>query len=131
MTASPLTAPMSRPSVLIIDDDEVSRYIVRRALIDHARVAEAQDGTSGIAMATAAPPDLIVLDLLLPDLHGSDVLHRLRSLPALQPSKIVIRTSYALTVPEQQSLLDTGALEVIDKNSTRRIEDLFRELWST
>ena len=70
-------------SVLCIDDDETSRALVRlllRARPDTS-LLEAGDGRTGLAIARAQQPDVIVLDLRLPDLYGGDVLVALGTAP--------------------------------------------------
>jgi CheY-like chemotaxis protein len=70
----PLTA-------LCIDDDPGSRKLVH-TILTHGGLFEvltANDGESGIGMATDRMPDIILLDLDLPDLHGSMVAKRLRA----------------------------------------------------
>jgi DNA-binding response OmpR family regulator len=66
--------------VLVVDDQAGVRRVVARALGDAGyEVAEAADGATALAMLTADPPDLVVLDLSLPRVAGLDVLTRLRS----------------------------------------------------
>jgi DNA-binding NarL/FixJ family response regulator len=67
-------------SVLIVDDHDGFRTQVR-ALLDAAGyevVGEAGDGTSGVEEATRLAPDLVLLDVQLPDMSGFDVARRLR-----------------------------------------------------
>jgi DNA-binding NarL/FixJ family response regulator len=67
-------------SVLIVDDHDGFRTQVR-ALLDAAGyqvVGEAGDGTTGLAEATRLAPDLMLLDVQLPDISGFDVARRLR-----------------------------------------------------
>jgi two-component system OmpR family response regulator len=65
--------------VLIVDDDPALREVVRIALARAGfETAEAADGPAALAMCAAAPPDLIVLDVMLPDMDGTDVCRTLR-----------------------------------------------------
>lgn len=65
--------------VLVIDDDATVREIVRDALERAGFILyEAVEGTAGLALAAARPPDLVVLDMMLPDLSGETVLSELR-----------------------------------------------------
>lgn len=67
------------PTVLIIDADRATRRLLRVVLKPHHyKICEAQDGQNGIEEAVARQPDVIVLDLSLPDLDGLTVLERLR-----------------------------------------------------
>jgi DNA-binding response OmpR family regulator len=78
--------------ILIIEDErELARH-VSRALTRHGHVTTIQpDGAAGLQAALTDVPDLIVLDLNLPSLHGFDVLARLRS--AGCPARVIILTS--------------------------------------
>lgn len=70
---------MSRPTILIIDDDAT----LLELLSSHLQTAgyyslTAQDGPSGLRLADAAPPDLVVLDVMMPGMDGWEVCERLR-----------------------------------------------------
>jgi two-component system OmpR family response regulator len=65
--------------VLIVDDDPALREVVRIALARAGfETAEAADGPAALAICAASPPDLIVLDVMLPDMDGTDVCRTLR-----------------------------------------------------
>ncbi len=67
------------PLLLIIDDELPIRRFLRVSLLAEGyRVIEADSGESGLKLAARQPPDLVILDLGLPDLDGQDVLQRLR-----------------------------------------------------
>jgi two-component system, cell cycle response regulator DivK len=84
MTPRPPTAPDGRrprdpPLVLIVDDSEKNRKLAREVLRAAGfRTLEAGRGDEAIAVAAARRPDLILLDLRLPDMHGTDVARKLR-----------------------------------------------------
>lgn len=70
---------MSKSQVLIIDDEIQIRRFLKVALEPHGfEVKEAESGNAGLVHATSERPDLIILDLGLPDISGFDVLKRLR-----------------------------------------------------
>lgn len=65
--------------ILVIDDELSIRRFLRIGLEAAGyRVVEADEGEKGLAAAVSERPDLIILDLMLPDLYGIEVLHRLR-----------------------------------------------------
>ena len=65
--------------VLVVDDEPVLAELVSMALrYEGWEIATAGDGASAIASARETPPDVVVLDVMLPDMSGLDVLHRLR-----------------------------------------------------
>jgi two-component system, OmpR family, KDP operon response regulator KdpE len=70
---------MSGPRILIIDDENQLRRSVRRSLDGHGYdVREAEDGGSGITAFESFKPDVVLLDLMLPDMSGVEVCRRLR-----------------------------------------------------
>src|SRR3954471_10470525 len=67
------------PLLLIVEDDAQMRKFLRAALASHGyRLVEAMDGKEGLTQAAAYNPDLILLDLGLPDIDGLEVTKRLR-----------------------------------------------------
>lgn len=97
------TPPPSPPSggglrVLCVEDNPVNLQLVREllALRPAMELRTAENGHDGISAATADPPDLLLLDLQLPDISGLDVMRQLRSLPALQRCRIVALSADAM-----------------------------------
>jgi DNA-binding NarL/FixJ family response regulator len=86
-----VTIPSVSTTVLIVDDHPAFRAAARKLLEgeDFEVVGEAADGTSGLALARELEPELVVLDVVLPDLSGFDVAEQL----AGGPSKIVLVSS--------------------------------------
>ena len=83
-------------TVLIVDDEPAIVQLVRITLeIARVRVLEASDGTTAIERAIALRPDLILLDVDLPDLSGLDVCRRLKREEAMALTKIVMLTAAA------------------------------------
>jgi two-component system response regulator MprA len=69
-----------QPSILVVDDDTRLAASLRRALIyEGYRVTVAADGRGALAAARDQPPDLVVLDVMLPELDGIEVCRRLRA----------------------------------------------------
>lgn len=70
------------PRILIVDDDAAIRDVVRFALSRAGfEVLEAADGAAGLALARAQLPDLMVLDVMLPEMEGTEVCRALRATP--------------------------------------------------
>jgi len=92
--------------VLVIEDDDAISDLLRRGLTyEGYKVSVAQDGTAGLRMARDAPPDLVVLDLMLPGIDGLEVCKRLR---AADDIPILVLTARG-TVSDRISGLDSGA----------------------
>jgi signal transduction histidine kinase/CheY-like chemotaxis protein len=105
--------------VLSIDDDEVARYLVRQCLPPPAfDVAEAISGDEGLRRAIAEPPDVVVLDLMMPGTDGWQVLKELHAAAGTRDLPVVIVTSHALE-PEERSRL-AGAFAVVSKQDLSR-----------
>ena len=69
----------SSPLLLLVEDEAPIRHFLRTALAGEGyRVAEAETGQQAIRLAVQQPPDLVVLDLGLPDMDGQEVLRQLR-----------------------------------------------------
>jgi CheY-like chemotaxis protein len=81
-------------TVLIADDDANTRLLVRTVLAHAGHdVAEAPSGREALENAAAAAPDLILLDLSMPDMHGADLLRALRSDPHMSSINIALYTA--------------------------------------
>jgi signal transduction histidine kinase len=84
-------APSHR--VLIVDDEPSVRRQLRRLLERRGfAVEEAADGREGLAVIAANPPDLVVLDLTMPDLDGAEVLRRIRA--SGQKVPVIVSSGY-------------------------------------
>ena len=104
--------PASSPTLLVIDDEPQIRRVVRHALeADHARVLEAASGREGLDLAAAERPDLIVLDLGLPDMAGADVCRDIRGWSAVP----IVVLSARHSDEEKAALLDLGADDYVTK----------------
>ena len=71
------------PHILVVDDHQPVRQLLRQELEGHGYVVhEAADGHEGLRMARALGPDLVTLDVMMPDVNGFDVAAALRQDPA-------------------------------------------------
>ncbi|MBI2061046.1 MAG: response regulator [Nitrospirae bacterium] len=78
------------PVVLIVDDDDQIRSLLRRLLSGRCRCIEAADGTEGYALALRETPDIILTDHEMPGLKGADLCRTIRGSPALAGTKIIL-----------------------------------------
>jgi signal transduction histidine kinase/DNA-binding response OmpR family regulator/HAMP domain-containing protein len=102
----------SRPvRVLAIDDDPLVLDGLRRQLEPDFVVLAAGGGAHGVDLVRRARPDVVLLDLVMPDLTGFDVLAALKDDPLTQPIPVVVMTASALTGGEKRRL--TGRAEAI------------------
>ena len=105
---------MSKPSnvVLLIEDEPKIRRFLRAGFEIHGfSVLEAESAADGLKTATFNAPDLVILDLALPDLHGMEVLERIRSWSNVP----IIILSVVSNEEEKVRLLQAGADDYVVK----------------
>jgi signal transduction histidine kinase/CheY-like chemotaxis protein len=103
------------PTVLVVDDEITARYVLRRYLTAAGcRVIEASGGLEGLARAAADQPDVVFLDITMPDMLGTEVLARLKRDPATARIPVVIATSLSIDDAER-ARLSTHAAAVLPK----------------
>jgi two-component system chemotaxis sensor kinase CheA len=105
----------SGPTVLVVDDEITARYVLRRCLTAAGcRVIEASGGQEGLARAVSEQPDVVFLDITMPDMLGTEVLARLKRDPATARIPVIIATSLAIDDAERARLA-THAAAVLPK----------------
>ena len=110
---------LTRARILVIDDDPASRYAIRK-LCDAGpyHVLEAADAREGLRAANALHPEIIVLDLNLPDRRGEEVLSELASGAGTRGIPVVIATSETLSQGKRAGL--GAAAAIFSKNELDR-----------
>ena len=109
-------APVNMPTALVVDDEITSRYVLRRYLTAAGcRVIEASGGQEGLARAVSEQPDVVFLDITMPDMLGTEVLARLKRDPATARIPVVIATSLAIDDAER-ARLEAHAAAVLPKS---------------
>jgi two-component system KDP operon response regulator KdpE len=104
--------PSSRKTILVVDDEPQIRRVVRHALADgETRVLEAATAREGVDLAAAERPDLIVLDLGLPDGSGEEVSREIRGWS--QVPILVLSARHSDT--EKVALFDAGVDDYVTK----------------
>lgn len=103
---------MSGPTILVVDDEAQIRKFLRIALEANGfTVREAATGGQGVAHAATDTPDLVILDLGLPDLDGKKVIERVREWSAVPILILSVRQAEA----EKVAALDAGANDYVVK----------------
>jgi CheY-like chemotaxis protein len=100
------------PTILICEDEDPLRELIRAALGDEYRYAEATDGRSALDLARELRPDLIVLDVMMPGTSGLDVLTTLREDPGTGHTPVVVITAWTHA---QKEALAAGAQRFVSK----------------
>ena len=105
---------MKLKRVLIVDDDNFIRQIIKDSLAEHFDVIEARHGHEAVRFADTAMPDLIILDIELPGLNGIDVCKRLKATSHTRDIPVILISSH--TRKEQIVIgLQAGADDYITK----------------
>ena len=100
------------PSVLVVDDEvQIRRFLRTGFELDGFNVGEAETGNEALRAAALRPSDLVILDLGLPDMDGSEVLERLRAWSSVPLIVLSVRASEA----EKVRLLELGADDYVVK----------------
>ncbi len=91
--------------LLIVEDNADNMYLIGYILRRHGyAVLETYNGREGVAMAIQERPDLILMDVQLPDIDGLEATRQIRASPVDDSIPIVALTSYALTGDRQRAL---------------------------
>ncbi|MGB7341231.1 MAG: response regulator [Phototrophicaceae bacterium] len=103
------------PRILYIDDDFANRLLVKRILASEGfEMDEADNARDGITMATANPPDLILMDIAMPDMNGLEATNRIRAIPAISDMTIIALTANAMQ-GDKEMILEAGCDGYISK----------------
>lgn len=96
-------------TILIAEDHDVTRSLLRM-MIEHVgfKVLEAHDGKMAMEMARSERPDLLVVDIMMPEIHGLAVCHRLKTEPATKGIKIIV-VSVKNYPADQEQAYQSGA----------------------
>lgn len=118
----------ARRTVLVVDDEPEIRLLVQRALEKHGfAVAVAVDGAEALAMAEALVPDLVLLDAMLPKVHGFEACRRIKSSPRTRHVPVIMMTAiYRGWRFAQDAREAFGAEDYVEKPF--RFEDLLRRI---
>lgn len=103
-------------NILVIDDDAELLEMIRRLLEQHGghQAMLSADGADGLAKALADPPDLAIVDVMMPDVSGYEVCRQLRANPSTASVPIIVLTARGQLV-DRQAALDAGADDYIVK----------------
>lgn len=95
--------------VVVVDDDDDMRELMAMLLRDAHAVTTAVDGADGLAKVKELKPDLVVLDLLMPKMHGFEVCQRIREDAELKGVKVLIASSKSYQHDIKTAVEETGA----------------------
>jgi two-component system cell cycle response regulator DivK len=93
------------PKILLVEDNEMNRDMLSRRLARKGyNVILAVDGESGVAMAAAEAPDLVLMDMSLPVLDGWEAARRLKSVKITQSIPVIALTAHAMSGDREKAI---------------------------
>jgi adenylate cyclase len=114
-------------SILVVDDDAAARELIGTVLTQNGyRVSNAADGAGARARVAANAPDLVILDLMLPDVSGFQLLAEWRDNPCTAELPVFVLTSKELTPEENKYILKSAG--VLFHKQERWQEQLLRQV---
>jgi len=91
--------------ILVVEDNEYNLYLIRFMMEKHGyHVIEAREGMQGVELAIKEKPDLILMDVQLPDINGLEAVRRIRSSEIDTKIPIIALTSYAMAGDREKAL---------------------------
>ena len=121
-------APDRFPCVAIVDDTADSRRLIRRILQSQGdfKIFEAASGKEGLEMISREHPDLLILDLMMPEMDGFAVLDALKSNPDTAQIPVIVSTAKELT-PEEKNRLQ-GQIQVLMQKGDFMSDEFLEEV---
>ncbi|MBM0107443.1 response regulator [Steroidobacter sp. S1-65] len=135
-TSAPLGVPSTPHAreaqrVLIVDDSEIERYALRQFLPSRTfEVIEASGGYEGLRLARQSHPDLIFLDLAMPDVHGLEVLKMLKAIEETRNIPVILFTSQRADDIPAESATAASALLLKSEMSRESVAAVIRRVGS-
>ena len=108
------SGPAGQPLVLVVEDNDDLNALVVGTLVGRYRVAAAHDGQDGLRLARELHPDLIVCDVMMPSLSGTDLVRAVRGDQALATTPILVISARA-EEGARIALLEAGANDYVAK----------------
>jgi two-component system cell cycle response regulator DivK len=103
------------PRVLYIDDDFANRLLVKRVLMAEGfQFDEADNAAAGIQLAIDNQPNLILMDIAMPEMNGLEATNRIRSIPNIAQTRIIAVTANAMH-GDREMILEAGCDGYISK----------------
>jgi two-component system cell cycle response regulator DivK len=101
-------------TVAYVEENEDNRLLVRAILEDHYRVVEYDTGRKALEGLPDVRPDLILLDISLPEMDGTEVLQRIRNDPQIGRLPVIALTAHAMA-GDREKFLSAGFDEYVSK----------------
>jgi YesN/AraC family two-component response regulator len=112
-----ITSALQPAKVLIVDDEPAIRSMHHRVVrgeLPAARISEASNGTAALEMIATEQPDLVLLDLMMPEMDGFEVLEKLKEVESARDTAVIVLTGKPL-LDEDIVRLNQGVVKVLQK----------------
>ena len=113
-TSLPPTPLLSKPVILVVDDTPDNLTLMSGLLRDRYKVKVANSGTKALQLVRDQQPDLILLDIMMPDMDGYDVIRELKALPSARHIPVIFLTAKS-EIEDERFGLELGAVDYITK----------------
>lgn len=116
----PILQTPRKPRLLVVDDEPANVQVLYQALAAEHQVLVATHGEQALRLAHDKQPELILLDVVMPDMDGHEVCRRLKADPATRDIPVIFVTAHS-DESEETRALDAGAVDFIAKPVNPRI----------
>ncbi len=103
-----------RPTVLVVDDTPANLSLLSNLLKEQYRIKVANSGIKALELAAAAPPDLVLLDIMMPEMDGYEVCRRLKASDATRHVPVIFLTAKT-RIEDEELGFSVGAVDFIHK----------------
>lgn len=103
-----------RPRIAVVEDNPDNRLLVEAILEDEYDVSEFETGRDAVEGLADARPDLVLLDISLPEMDGTEVLAWIRGHPQLAPTPVIALTAHAMA-GDREKYLAAGFNDYVSK----------------
>ncbi|MCJ8345631.1 response regulator, partial [bacterium] len=103
-----------RPTLLIVDDEPNNIRILSDLLKEDCQILFAKNGLKAIELAKTKLPDLVILDIMMPEMDGYEVCERLKLIPETKDIPVVFATAMN-EIQDEEKGLSLGALDYVTK----------------
>lgn len=111
----PVASETDRPTILIVDDTPENLMLLSSIFKDQYRVRLAQSGQKALAIChSESPPDLVLLDVMMPSMNGFEVIAKMREHPASEPIPVIFVTAMSDNMARSKGL-ELGAVDYVTK----------------
>jgi len=105
---------MPNPTIAVVEDNADNRLLLQAILGDRYELVEYENGADALSGIAAQRPDLVLLDISLPGMDGTEILHRLRTDGTLRGLPVIALTAHAMA-GDRERFLAAGFDDYITK----------------